>query len=173
MRVLILCLLVVFGSCAYNATIAKKLLIASAATYATDAQISKWTCKVCANFPLTKVIVLSLRLNHLLIQSWIFMVSQAILNKIMLLLLLSREKLISKTGLPILTLLKSNILLAPTVLFIKVSTMPSKELKVTSEKMCKLLLPYTEMQIFGLQVSHQEVLLESWPLLILKRFLAK
>ena len=82
------------------------------------------------------------------------MVSQATLNKIMLLLLLSREKLISKTGLPILTLLKSNILLAPIVLFIKVSTMPSKELKVTSEKMCKLLLPYTEMQIFGLQVSH-------------------
>ncbi len=37
MKILILCLLVVLGSCTYNATIAKKLAIASAAAYASDA----------------------------------------------------------------------------------------------------------------------------------------
>lgn len=55
MRVLILCLLVAIGSCTYNATIAKKLAVASAAAYASDAEISQWTCSACWQFPLTKV----------------------------------------------------------------------------------------------------------------------
>lgn len=59
MKILILCLLVVIGSCTYNATIAKKLAIASAAAYASDAEILNWGCKVCAGFPLTKVNIIS------------------------------------------------------------------------------------------------------------------
>ncbi len=58
MKILILCLLVVLGSCTYNATIAKKLAIASAAAYASDAEILNWGCKVCAGFPLTKVYII-------------------------------------------------------------------------------------------------------------------
>lgn len=55
-KILVFCFLIVFASCAYNATIAKKLAIASAAAYATDAEISSWNCKVCAGFPLVKVL---------------------------------------------------------------------------------------------------------------------
>lgn len=65
MKILILCLLVVFASCAYNATIGKKLAIASAAAYASDAEILNWGCKVCSDFPLVKVIIIKLRHNRL------------------------------------------------------------------------------------------------------------
>lgn len=64
MKILILCLLVVLSSCAYNATIGKKLAIASAAAYASDAEILNWGCKVCSGFPLTKVNFISFRHNH-------------------------------------------------------------------------------------------------------------
>lgn len=85
MKILILCLLVVFASCNYNTTLAKKLAIASAAAYATDAEIAKWSCKVCAGFPLIKVRIELFRLKLSPTQFLIFMVSQAILKQRMLL----------------------------------------------------------------------------------------
>lgn len=56
MKIIILCLLVAAASCTYNATLAKKLSIASGAAFATDAEISQWSCKVCSGFPLVRVI---------------------------------------------------------------------------------------------------------------------
>lgn len=55
MKIYILCLLVALVACNYNATIGKKLAIASAAAYASDPEITQWSCKVCQGFPLVKV----------------------------------------------------------------------------------------------------------------------
>lgn len=53
---IILCLLVVLSSCTYNKTIARKMTYAAAAAYATDAEISSWSCKTCLLFKLVKVL---------------------------------------------------------------------------------------------------------------------
>ncbi len=55
MKIVVLCLLVVAASCTYNATLAKKLAIASGAAFATDAEIAQWSCKVCSGLPLVRV----------------------------------------------------------------------------------------------------------------------
>lgn len=106
---IIICLLVVLSSCAYNKTIAKKLSYAAAAAYATEAEISKWSCKTCLLFPLVKVIKHLFRLKLYLTLSWIFMVSQDTPKKSMPLLSGLEVLLIFKIGLLILMPLKSNI----------------------------------------------------------------
>lgn len=62
-RILALALLFAVASCTYNATISKKLAVASVATYATDAEIAAWNCQVCSMFPLTKVMLGLVRSN--------------------------------------------------------------------------------------------------------------
>lgn len=59
-RILALALLLTIASCTYNATISKKLAVASVATYSSDAEIAAWNCKVCSMFPLTKVRIIKL-----------------------------------------------------------------------------------------------------------------
>jgi hypothetical protein len=54
-KVLLLCILMTIGSCVYNATLGKKLAIASAIAFASDAEIAQWTCKLCSSLPMIRV----------------------------------------------------------------------------------------------------------------------
>ena len=56
MKLLIIFLLT---SClfAYDAQLAKKLVYASAAAYASDSEITNWTCQYCKLYPITKVVL--------------------------------------------------------------------------------------------------------------------
>lgn len=100
MKVVIISLLVVLGSAVYNQTISKRLLVASAATYASDQEISAWNCKVCEMFPLVKVILFLCRLLLLPITFLIFTDSRVIHSNRTLLLLHLKDKQISRIGLP-------------------------------------------------------------------------